>query len=233
MDTPGARGYDAAMIMLRSGRPSVVPYKFVELRRRFGDGPFSLLDIGAGNHSASLTKQWFPRCRYAGVDRTRDYHNDAADFAAMDEFFELDLTSLAFDAIPDGQYDAILMAHVIEHLANGDDVVSALIPKLRPGGVFYLEFPAPRSTGFPSMRGTLNFYDDDSHVRLYSIDEVSAVLRARGLRIVRAGTRRDLLRAALTPVRIVTARLRHGFVPGGVFWDLLGFADVVIAEKPA
>jgi hypothetical protein len=25
----------------------------------------------------------------------------------------------------------------------------------------------------------------------------------------------------------------HGYVPGGVFWDLLGFADYVIAERPA
>lgn len=220
------------MPALRRHLPGALPYKYRDLRRRFGDRPFALLDIGAGNHSASVARTWFPNCRYAGVDRDRSYNNDASDFAAMDEFFELDLTSLDFARIPDAAYDAILMAHVIEHLENGDDVVRALSRKLRPGGMFYIEFPAPRSVHFPSMRGSLNFYDDDTHVRLYTLREVRNLMRECGLRLVRSGTRRDLWRAMLTPVRAVMARLEHGYVPGGVFWDLLGFADVVVAERP-
>jgi SAM-dependent methyltransferase len=212
--------------------PGLMPYKFKDVHRRFSDRPFALLDIGAGNHSATKTHEWFPACRYSGVDRDRKYNNDDADFAAMEAFFELDLTTLAFGGIPDGAFDVILMAHVVEHLRNGDEVVRALCPKLKPGGIFYLEFPAPRSVHFPSKRGTLNFYDDDGHVRLYSTTELIAVLAGCGLRIVRAGTRRDLVRALLTPVLAVRARLLHGYVPGGVFWDLLGFADVVVAEKP-
>jgi len=211
--------------------PGRLPFRFQEVQRRFGDRPFRLLDVGAGNHSASTAKRWFPHCRYSGVDRDRHYHNDPADFRAMEEFFELDLTRLELGGIPDRTYDAILMAHVIEHLPNGDDVVRALCPKLRPGGIFYLEFPAPRSVRFPSMKGTLNFYDDASHVRIFSVAEVRGVLEGCGLRVVRSGTRRDLVRAALTPVRAITARAEHGFVPGGVFWDLLGFAEYVIAEK--
>ena len=221
--------------MFRPGsRPPsfLLPYKFRDLRRRFGDAPFALLDVGAGNHSASLAKRWFPACRYAGVDRTRDYHNDAADFAAMDEFFELDLTALDYGVISDGTYDALLLAHVIEHLANGDDVLRGLLPKLRPGGLAYVEFPSPRSVTFPSMRGTLNFHDDDTHVRLFSIAEVSRLFSAAGFTIERAGTRRDPLRIALTPLRALRARLEHGYVPGGVFWDLYGFADVVVASAP-
>jgi SAM-dependent methyltransferase len=218
---------------MRIAMPGSLPYKFKELKRRFDGRPFDLLDIGAGNHSATLTKRWFPACRYAGVDRDRNYHNDAADFAAMEAFYELDLTALDFAAIPDGAYDAILMAHVIEHLHNGDQVVRGLAPKLRPGGMFYLEFPSPRSVKFPSMRGTLNFYDDDTHVRLYSIPEVRAIVESAGLRVARAGARRDPLRAVLTPLRAIHARRLHGYVPGGVFWDLFGFADVVVAERTA
>ena len=213
--------------------PGVMPCKFKDVRRRFGDRPFALLDIGAGNPSATRTLEWFPACRYSGVDRDRHYHNDDADFAAMDAFYELDLTSLAFDGIPDGAFDVILMAHVVEHLHNGDEVVRALCPKLKPGGIFYLEFPAPRSVRFPSMRGTLNFYDDLGHVRLWTAAELAAVLRAGGLRILEAGTRRDVVRALATPLRVVTSLTRNGFVSGGVFWDLLGFADRIVAEKPA
>src|SRR5262249_29874320 len=141
---------------VESRRMSILlPHKFQEIRRRFGDRPFTLLDVGAGNHSAQLARQWFPHCRYSGIDRERGYSNDAADFAAMERFFELDLTTLRFDAIPDAAYDVILMAHVIEHLHNGDEVLRGLAPKLRPGGMIYVEFPGPRSLRLPSKKGTL------------------------------------------------------------------------------
>ena len=208
------------------------PYRFREIHRRHGDRPFRLLDVGAGNHSASVAKRWFPNCHYAGIDRDRNYHNDAADFAAMDEFFELDLTKLDFAAIPDASYDVLLLAHVIEHLENGDDVLRGLVPKLKPGGMIYVEFPGPQSLKFPSKKGTLNFHDDDTHVRVFDANEVAGILRGCGLEIVKAGTRRDLRGILLMPVFAVRAKQKHGYVPGGVFWDLFGFADQVLAVKP-
>jgi SAM-dependent methyltransferase len=150
----------------------------------------------------------------------------------MDEFFELDLTRLEFGAVPDASYDVLLFAHVIEHLANGDEVLRGLVPKLRPGGFVYVEFPGPQSLHLPSWKGTLNFHDDETHVRVFDAREVAGILRGCGLRIVRAGTRRDPLGILLTPVHALRAKQRHGYVPGGVFWDLFGFADVVIAERP-
>jgi len=208
------------------------PHRFLALHRRFGARPFRLLDVGAGNHSASVTKRWFPDCHYAGVDRDRDYNNDEHDFAAMDEFFELDLTRLEFGRIPDAGYDAILLAHVIEHLPNGDEVLRALAPKLAPGGLMFVEFPGPRSLRLPSKRGTLNFHDDATHARVFDAREVAGILRGCGLRVLRSGTRRDWRGIALLPVFALRAKQRHGYVPGGVFWDLFGFADEVVAERP-
>ncbi len=208
-----------------------VPFRYLELQRRFGDRPFRLLDVGSGNHAATVAKTIFPRCTYAGIDVRRDYNNTEADFAAMDAFYEMDLRRLEFGAIPDAHFDAILMAHVIEHLENGDDVLRGLVPKLAPGGVLYAEFPGPRSLKLPSMRGTLNFHDDDTHVRLFTAREVAAVLAGAGLTVRRAGTRRDWRGIVFLPVRLVHARMRYGFVPGSVFWDLLGFADYVVAER--
>jgi len=210
-----------------------MPYRFRRLRRRYGSRPFRLLDVGAGNHSASQAKRWFPNCHYAGIDRERGYNNDAADFAAMDEFFELDLTTLRFEVIPDGAYDALMLAHVIEHLPNGDQVLRALAPKLRPGGIAYVEFPGPQSLTLPSKKGTLNFRDDATHVRVFSAAEVAGILRGCGLRILEAGTRRDPLGILLLPLHAWNAKRAHGYVPGGVFWDLFGFADQVLAERPA
>ena len=64
------------------------------------------------------------------------------------------------------------MVHVIEHLHNGDKVLEGLLTKLRSGGVIYIEYPGIRSTRLPSMRGSLNFSDDPTHVRLYSVPEI-------------------------------------------------------------
>lgn len=208
------------------------PVRFHDVIRRFGRRPFRMLDIGAGNHSATLAKQWFPHCHYTGVDRDRTYHNDDADLAAMDRFIELDLTERRFGALDTEGYDVILLSHVLEHLPNGDDVLRDLIPFLRPGGLLYAEFPGERSRRLPSMRGTLNFHDDPTHVRLFTHQEVSAIVVAGGLRVLRAGTRRDPVGILLMPLLALNALRINGYVPGGVLWDLMGFADVVVAERP-
>jgi SAM-dependent methyltransferase len=143
----------------------------------------------------------------------------------------MDLTALRFDDIPNAAYDVILMAHVIEHLHNGDEVLRGLAPKLRPGGMIYVEFPGPRSLRLPSKRGTLNFWDDPTHVRVFTSAEVSTLLTSLGFQIVRSGVRRDWLRVALTPAIAVHSKWKNGYVAGGVFWDLAGFAEGVVAVK--
>lgn len=190
-----------------------------------------MLDIGCGNHAATLTRRWFPRCRYFGVDNRRDYENNEADFRNMARFFELDLTCLEYGAIPDEAFDVLMMSHVIEHLPNGDDVLARLLPKVRKGGVAYIEFPSRRSTRLPSKRGTLNFYDDETHRRVYSVPEVEQVFLDGGWTVLRSGARRDWVRIATTPVAMVKSKIDLGYVAGSVFWDLLGFADYVLAEK--
>lgn len=190
-----------------------------------------MLDVGCGNHSASLTKQWFPGCAYSGIDRSRDFYNDERDHRAMANFYELDLTKLDFSQIPDDAFDVLMMTHVIEHLPNGDRALSGLLPKVRKGGTAYVEFPSERSTRLPSKKGTLNFHDDETHCRVYSVAEVERVFRDAGWRVVRSGARRDWARIVLTPLAMVKSKIDLGYVAGSVFWDLLGFADYVLAEK--
>lgn len=207
--------------------------KFKYLWRTFGDDPFRLLDVGVGNHSASRTKKCFPNCEYYGVDSSRDYNNDDVDFALMREFWEMDVSRLRFEAIPSDFFDALVMNHVIEHLPNGDRVLAGLIPKLKRGGVVYIEYPGFRSVRLPSMPGTLNFFDDPTHCRIYSLPELYNILLDNGCRPIAGGTRREWLRVLLTPAFLVFRRITEGRFLACDVWDLLGFAEFVFARHVA
>jgi len=201
------------------------------MRRSFGKSPFRLLDIGAGNHSASKIKSVFPHCEYHGVDMERDYNNSESDFQLMTAFYEMDLTKLEMSAIPDDYFDGIWMVHVIEHLHNGDEVIQKLLPKLRKGGYMYIEYPGIKSTKLPSMHGTLNFKDDPTHVRVYSIQELTSIFEKEGFEVIRSGTRRNIWFMLAMPFRILSFWLRGKKLQGNIFWDLLGFAEYLWVRK--
>ncbi|MCA0428632.1 MAG: class I SAM-dependent methyltransferase [Bacteroidetes bacterium] len=209
----------------------IKPPKFRFLPTSLKSANFRLLDVGAGSHSASKTKKWYPHCEYHGIDITRNYENDENDFKAMSGFYEMDLTRLEFSSIPDNYFDVIMMSHIIEHLSNGDQVIQGLLPKLKTGGFIYIEYPAERSTRLPSMKRTLNFYDDPTHVRIYSVPEVAGILEKSGFSVLRQGTRRYWPYIVLLPLTLVTEFLKYRFIPGGVFWDIAGFAEFVFARK--
>lgn len=201
--------------------------KFQFLQRYFGRRVFRLLDIGAGNNSASKTLSLFPDCEYHGLDLNRNYNNDAQEFSRMKAFYEMDLTRLDYSTIPDQYFDAILVVHVIEHLFNGDQVLLGLMKKLRPGGILYVEYPGQKSTRLPSMKGTLNYNDDPTHVRIYSFQELAALMEQNGYQVKRKGMRRSWFYVCVLPVRIILRWLRGKPVTGNIFWDLLGFAEYV------
>lgn len=205
--------------------------KFAYLHKRFGSKPFTLLDIGAGNQSATKTLRLFPQCSYHGLDLSRDYNNQESDFSLMTAFYELDLTLLQFNVIPDDHFDSILIVHVIEHLFNGDEVLKALLPKLKKGGTLYVEYPGERSTRLPSMRGTLNYHDDTTHVRVYSIPELRALFEKENCTVLSSGFRRSWFYVMATPFRIPLRWIRGKAVTGNIFWDLLGFAEYLVVRK--
>lgn len=208
-----------------------LPAKYRFLDKVFGQSSFVLLDIGAGNHSASKTKKWFPNCEYHGLDLDKNYNNDENDFKEMKAFYEINLESLEFDNIPDNHFDFIMMAHVIEHLKNGDLVVERLLKKLKKGGCFYVEYPGIRSTRLPKMEGTLNYFDDPTHVRIYSLRELYNLFLRNDFEVVRGGRRRYWPNILIMPFKIPHNIIKYGKIIPSIFWDLLGFADYVLAKK--
>jgi len=209
----------------------IVPFKLTFFHKKFKDASFNLLDVGCGNHSPSIAKYWFPRCRYYGLDRDPHYNNDSRDTGLMDGFYQIDLVEDTLDEVPNEFFDLVIMAHIIEHLPNGEDVIKGLLPKLRKNGYMYLEYPSFRSTRLPSMRGTLNFFDDPTHCRLYSQMDLYNLFMVNGCKIVKGGTRRRALFIVLMPLRVIHDLVRHRYVSGSAFWDLMGFAEYIVVQK--
>lgn len=210
---------------------SLLNYKFSFIKKSFGNNPFCLLDIGAGNHSASKTKFVFPACKYYGVDLDKSYNNNEDDFKVTEAFYELDLTKLDYKQIPDNFFDFARMAHVIEHLHNGDEVLKALILKLKSKGFFYIEYPGKKSLKLPSMHGTLNFHDDPTHVRLYSIAELKNLFEENNCFVLQCGTRRNIWNIMAMPARVLISLLQGEKINANIFWDITGFAEYLYVQK--
>ena len=208
-----------------------VNFKFNFLRKSFGDASFKLLDVGAGNHSASKITSVFPQCEYYGLDLDKTYNNNEDDFRVMKNFYELDLTLLDYSKVPDNYFDGIWMVHVIEHLSNGDQVLPGLLKKLKAGGFFFIEYPGEKSKHLPSMKGTLNFSDDDTHVRVYSVAELKKIFEKNNCSVLESGIRRNWWYIAAIPFRAMHSLVKNKYVQGNVFWDLLGFAEFLWVKK--
>ena len=208
-----------------------LPAKYRFLNKLFKQGEFVLLDIGAGNHSASKTKKWFPNCEYHGLDLNKNYNNDENDFKLMKSFYELNLEELNLDSVPNAHFDFIMMAHVIEHLKNGDQVLVKLLAKLKPGGYLYVEYPGIRSTRLPRMKGTLNFFDDETHVRVYSLTELYNLFLKNNTEIIKGGTRRYMPNILMMPLKVIHNLIKYGKILPSIFWDFFGFAEFILIKK--
>ncbi len=207
-----------------------MPFKLKKIKSEYKNKIINYLDVGCGNHSPKVTKKWFPQWHYYGIDR-EDYMTNSQDIANMEHYFKLDLSKDSLDIIPDNFFNVVVMAHVIEHLPNGLEVIKQLTKKVIKGGQIYVEFPSERSLSLPSMYGTLNFCDDPTHIKIYSIIDVTNVLLSNNFRIIRAGIRRDKFLILTFPVRLALKFFIHRKIGGGDFWDVLGFAKYVHARK--
>lgn len=204
--------------------------KFMWLHKQFKDNEFCLLDVGCGNHSPQKTKYWFAKCKYYGLDWER-YNLDENDMEAMEKYYEIDLARNSLDILPDEFFDAVVMNHIIEHIPNGLQVIEALLPKLKLGGVIYIEFPSVHSLSLPSMKGCLNFCDDPSHIRIYDLKEIGNILLKHKFKILKGGVRRVKLRILVSPLTFLYHQFYLKCSTAADFADLLGFAEFLFAKK--
>ena len=151
----------------------IKPARIVRIHRTLGDRkrePICILDVGCGPN-VMYTKPYFNVREYHGVDRGMRPGFEA-NYKNMDKLFCMDLERLELGEIPDGHYDLVILSHVIEHLSNGLELIGQISSKVAPRGCLYIESPSMRTINYPSAVGFMNFYDDPTHKRLYSDQEV-------------------------------------------------------------
>lgn len=101
------------------------------LTELLGDGPIRLFDVGAGDCRHFDAMAAYGEFEFSGVEMDAGAARAAADrgYRVVPGFFEdLDLSSHA------GEYDAVTLNHVIEHVLDPADALARALRVLRPGG---------------------------------------------------------------------------------------------------
>ncbi len=196
---------------------------------------FTLLDVGCGDHSPSMTKYYFSNCKYHGADIVEDYNLNLNDRKLMDAFYLVNTEGAGYENIQDNYYDVVVMNHVIEHMKYPQKILSQIVRKVAYGGLILIAFPSEKSLSFPSANvGTLNFSDDISHIYLPSLNELCNILLNNRFKIVFAGETKDRFRWMIGFLKNIYNIILAPFgmkLSAKYLWYYLGFETSIIAIK--
>lgn len=187
-----------------------------------------VLDVGCGNNSPKITKKIKPSIYYVGID-VGDYNQERGTLEFADEYLLClpeDFSKTILSA--KGDFDAVISAHNIEHCNAPFDTLGAMCTKVKRGGWLFMAFPSERSVDFPSRKGTLNFYDDKSHIYLPEFDKIVNVIKEAGFEVVyKSPSYRPL------GMRLI-GMIKDYFVADHVSqstWAYYGFEAIIWAKK--
>jgi SAM-dependent methyltransferase len=196
----------------------------------------ALLDLGAGSGGLAVWKEWGSPLR----DDIRMYAIDLFEGEYYDRYadFELIDPSSRRTKFADAMFDAAVLSHIIEHVADQRGLISEVRRVLKPGGRVYVEWPHPASTRFPRSSmlaglglktSTINFFDDGTHLSALPPEETKARLIDCGFDIIASGM---ISNDFLAP-QLISYGYKHGDVETTTYgvWLLLGFSTYIIAER--
>ena len=147
-----------------------------------------VLDCGCGagdNARILMSRGWV----VTGITISPEEQQIAS--AYCDRVFISDLNSGVPDSVGDG-YDIVLMSHVLEHLANPQELLREVKKRIAPDGV--LAIAIPNVLFYPNrLRFIFGQFEyettgvmDDTHLRFYTFSTGGKLLVANGYKVVRA-----------------------------------------------
>ncbi|MHB8303518.1 MAG: class I SAM-dependent methyltransferase [Acidobacteriaceae bacterium] len=189
-----------------------------------------VLDVGCGNDSPEITKRARPDIVYTGLD-VCDYEqaHSVTDYADEYRIVSPENFTAEIGNRPNS-YDAAICSHNLEHCMEPEKVLSATLKALKKNGIIYLAFPCAESVRFPSRQGTLNFYDDKTHVYVPQFSRILDTVRQHGCEITFARERYRpwrlfLIGLVLEPVSAIRKKVIRGT------WSFYGFESIIWARK--
>jgi SAM-dependent methyltransferase len=159
-------------------------------------GPLHILEVGCGTGSNIAMLQQF------GTVDAIEPDDHARAFASRRTGLEIKGGYLPNVSLEDGRYDLIVLLDVLEHIPDDKGALSALKPKLAPGGRLMLAVPA-----MPSLWSGHDVAHH--HQRRYTARTLEAVVQAAGYRTLRRTAFNSLLLPAIVGVRWLNRLLRR------------------------
>ncbi len=173
-----------------------------------------------------------PDINYTGLDiqvynQVKGYEKYADNLVFTDpENFHNSIENL------ENKFDGVISAHNIEHCLYPDKVLHSMIKKVNENGFFYLSFPSDATTKFPSRKGTLNFYDDNTHRTLINFNKTIELLKSNGFQILYSTKRyRPIIPAIIGLLVEPISMIKKQVMPFRATWSLYGFESIIFAKK--
>lgn len=188
-----------------------------------------ILDVGCGNNSPYKFKRILPFCHYTGLD-VADYNIDKPEIA--DEYIITTPNDFVKEIDKfDQHFDAVVSSHNLEHCLDRDGVLLSMLKSVKKGGEIFLSFPTEKSVNFPRRKGTLNYYDDPTHMFAPpNFDEVIKVLKENDF-IVSYSQKQysPLILKFFGFLFEPISRMKNKVMRGT--WEYYGFESIITAKK--
>lgn len=141
--------------------------------------PGRLLDVGCGlgfAMEAARRRGW----KVVGVEPTVF----AATYAAEKLGFEVVQATLEEAAFPEGAFDAVVLFHSIEHVADPVRTMTAVKSALRPEGVVYVETPNSECEASRFFGDDWPYLNLPEHTFIFDPATIALLFRRAGLRVL-------------------------------------------------
>lgn len=189
-------------------------------------------------YQASLLEVGSSTCEFARLFKfmrpdVQVYATDIHDFSASAgdaiPFVVADITK----GLPkdfENRFDCVTTMHLFEHLnpETYETAVREIKRVLKPEGVWYIETPGSRSLFFPSLsigrdryNCPMNFYDDPSHVKVFTEGSLFYLMKNNGFTVKRTGIARNWLFTLCAPALVL-----FGIIMGKRLWVALGLFNL-------
>ncbi len=194
-----------------------------------------IADLGAATGGLPGWRLW-------GKPTRKDLKLYAVDMKPNDAFQKydgLEIVDLGRERtkFDNGFFDGFILSHLIEHVADHAHLFAEAARIAAPGGLMYVEWPTPESAHAVPRdvlarigidAGTINFFDDSTHLQVISSEAILRELEAAGFECIERGEiRNDYLQEELFACGY---RKKDRNMTTYALWLALGFAEYVIVR---